>query len=69
MNNNCGGTSFKLSFFSFEISSNSTARSHCVNWSSPPQAAKILLSVGCHSTEVIGDVWCLNEAIALPLLN
>lgn len=35
-------------------SSCSTDRSQRVTWSSEPEAAKIEVSVGCHSTEVMG---------------
>ena len=64
INNNCGGTSGSVSSqasFSF-----STARSHKVIWSSDPEAPNTVLSEGCHSTDVMGAVWCLNNATGLP---
>lgn len=65
INNSCGGTS--TSSLSVTVSvSRSTARSHNVTWSSAPDAANTVLSVWCHSTDVIGAVWCLNTATGLP---
>lgn len=66
-NNNWAGISFNLSASPFCLegnssSSNSTERSHRVNWSSAPEAAKQDESVGCHSIEVIGAVCHEKEA-------
>ena len=36
-------------------------------WLSEPDAANTELSEGCHSTDVMGAVWCLNTATATPL--
>ena len=62
INNSCGGTSGSVSV----VVSLSTAKSHCVNWSSEPEAANTELSVGCHSIDVIGAVWCLKMPTASP---
>ena len=66
MNNSCGGTSRCLPLPSVSLS-RSTAKSHRVTWLSDPEAANTELSVWCHSTEVIGAVWCLNTATDTPL--
>ena len=66
MNKSWGGRSFNLSLWS-SLSSRSTARSHKVSWSSAPDAAKTVLSHGCHSIDVIGAVWCLKVATGIPL--
>lgn len=62
MNNNWGGTSGppsgSLSF--------STDKSQIVIWLSDPEAAKTELSLGFHSIDVIGAVWCLKKAAAFP---
>ena len=69
INNNCGGMDFiwsSTSSSSSPPSSFSTARSQRVIWSSDPEAANMVLSVGCHSMEVMGAVWCLNLATGGP---
>merc|ERR1712036_185824 len=60
INNNCGGMSFSDgSTFS---APRSTAKSQMEIWLSDPDAVNTELSVGCHSTDVIGALWCLNVA-------
>ena len=68
MNSSCGGTSMCLPFPSVSLSL-STAKSHRVIWLSEPDATNTELSVGCHSTDVMGPVWCLKTATATPLLR
>ena len=67
MNSSCGGTSNFLPLSSGFSSSLSTAKSHNVTWLSEPDAANTELSEGCHSTDVMGAVWCLKTATATPL--
>ena len=67
MKSNCGGTEGSSAAPSIASVSRSTAKSHNVNWLSDPDAANTVLSCGCHSTDVIGAVWCLNMATGWPL--
>ena len=68
MKSNWGGTSRCRPGPSL-VSSLSTARSHRVTWPSEPDAANTEASVGCHSTDVMGAVWCLNIATETPLVT
>lgn len=67
-NNSCWGRSASAGSVSVSPASGSrsTARSHCVIWSSAPEAAKTPLSWGCHSTEVTGATCCLKVATGEP---
>ena len=56
------GASLELDAGEEERSSFSTAKSHWTIWSSAPEEAKTEESVGCHSTEVMAEEWCLNVA-------
>ena len=61
-----GGTSVFSSLLPSASVSLSTAKSQIEIMSSAPDTANTLLSVGCHSTEVMGAWWCLNVAQGLP---
>jgi len=63
MNNSCGGNSFTSDSSQSLMLSFSTAKSQSVSWLSSPEAANTVPSVGCHSTEVMCEMWCLNAAI------
>ena len=69
INNNCAGTSGSPCEEPAVSESRSTPRSHREIWSSEPAAANTELSRGCHSTDVMGAVWCLNRAAGWPLWN
>ena len=70
INKSCGGREEPDADVTFSCSSSfSTDRSHNVIWWSSPDAANIVLSVGCHSTEVMGPLWCLNIATGIPSPN
>ena len=58
---------FFSTFLGFLVVSLSTAKSNNVTWLSEPDAANTELSEGCHLTDVMGAVWCLNTATATPL--
>ena len=68
MNSNWGGTfgSSSLEEDLGSLLSFSTAKSQIEIWSSDPEAAKTELSLGFHSMEVMGAVWCLKEAAGFP---
>ena len=70
INRSCGGRVEPDADVTFSCSSSfSTERSHNVIWWSSPEAANTVLSVGCHSTEVMGPLWCLNIATGTPSPN
>ena len=69
INNNCGGTCGSSVLWPAASASRSTAKSQNVIWSSEPDAANTDPSVGCHCTDVMGAVWCLNTATAFPCCN
>lgn len=68
INNSWGGTlgSSSPSAVLASVLSFSTARSQIEIWSSDPEAANTELSLGFHSIDVIGAVWCLKEATGFP---
>ena len=66
MNSSCGGIPLGVSSGLDAPTSVSTERSHWMTWSSSPADAKTVESRGCHSREVIGEVWCLKVAAGSP---